>query len=85
MPKEGKMSCSCGYTSEETKLKDKKKKAEQVVVVEKSQENLPKTKADCTECGNNEAYFWTMQTRSGDEPETRFFKCTKCNKVWREY
>jgi DNA-directed RNA polymerase subunit M len=31
------------------------------------------------------AYFWTQQTRGADEPETRFFKCTKCSHTWREY
>ncbi|WP_054845203.1 transcription factor S [Sulfuracidifex tepidarius] len=39
----------------------------------------------CPACGNNEAYFWMLQTRSADEPATRFYKCTKCGKVWREY
>lgn len=85
LPKEGKMECSCGYKSEETKLKDKKKKEEKIFVMEKPQENLPKMKADCSKCKNDEAFFWTLQTRSGDEPETRFFKCVKCSNVWREY
>ncbi|MBI2112883.1 transcription factor S, partial [Candidatus Woesearchaeota archaeon] len=26
-----------------------------------------------------------QQTRGADEPETRFFRCTKCNYTWREY
>lgn len=39
----------------------------------------------CPTCGNNEAYFWILQTRAADEPATRFYKCTKCGKVWREY
>ena len=42
-------------------------------------------KYDCKKCENTEAYFWTLQTRSADEPETRFFKCTKCSTVHREY
>ncbi len=86
IPKEGKMHCSCGYTQEEGKLTEKKKKTKDVAVVEKKQVSVhAKTKADCKECGNNEAYFWTQQTRSADEPETRFFKCTKCEITWREY
>ena len=85
MPKEGKMKCSCGYSSEDAKLKDKKKKEEIIEVIEKQEETLPKIKANCDDCNNTEAYFWTLQTRSGDEGETRFFKCTKCSKVWREY
>ncbi|EWG07791.1 MAG: transcription termination factor Tfs [Candidatus Aramenus sulfurataquae] len=39
----------------------------------------------CPSCKNDEAYFWILQTRSADEPATRFYKCTKCGKVWREY
>ncbi|GAI81579.1 unnamed protein product, partial [marine sediment metagenome] len=34
---------------------------------------------------NEKAYFWSVQTRSGDEAETKFFKCTKCEFTWREY
>jgi DNA-directed RNA polymerase subunit M len=45
----------------------------------------PKVKIICEKCGNNAAYFWTQQTRAADEPETRFFKCTKCKHTWREY
>jgi len=82
----------CGYstkdkvklkTSEKTDEKDKKK----VVVVKKSgeEEILPITDANCKQCGNNKALFWTVQTRSGDEAETKFFRCTKCGYTWREY
>ncbi|MCH4814473.1 MAG: transcription factor S [Saccharolobus sp.] len=39
----------------------------------------------CPSCKNDEAYFWILQTRRADEPPTRFYKCTKCGKVWREY
>lgn len=48
-------------------------------------EALPKTKVECPRCGHLEAYYWEMQTRAGDEPATRFFKCAKCGHVWREY
>ena len=86
MPKDGKMKCSCGYVKTEGKINDRKKKVEEVAVIEeKSIEILPKMKYDCRNCKNEEAYFWTLQTRSSDEPETRFFKCTKCNSVFREY
>lgn len=86
LPKEGKMKCSCGYVQEEGKISDKKKKRKEIVVMdEKSTEVLPKIKYDCKNCKNTEAYFWTLQTRSSDEPETRFFKCTKCSSVFREY
>jgi DNA-directed RNA polymerase subunit M len=53
---------------------------------DKSKDNtLPKTKAECKKCGNREAYYWMMQTRSADEPSTRFYRCTKCDTTWREY
>lgn len=39
----------------------------------------------CPNCGYEEAYFWMMQTRSADEPMTRFYKCRRCGHSWREY
>ncbi|OYT35340.1 MAG: transcription factor S [Candidatus Aenigmarchaeota archaeon ex4484_52] len=48
-------------------------------------EQLPKTKKKCEKCGNNEVYWWSRQTRASDEPETRFYRCTKCRQTWREY
>lgn len=86
MPKDGKMKCSCGYVEQGGKISDRKKSVKEIAVVEeKSMEVLPKIKYDCKKCKSNEAYFWTLQTRSSDEPETRFFKCTKCSNVSREY
>ncbi len=59
---------------------------DRIIVIEGEQPRvLPKTKALCPKCGNNEAFYWMVQTRAGDEPPTRFFKCTKCGFVWREY
>ncbi len=37
----------------------------------------------CPECGNVQAYWWIVQTDSGDEPSAQFFRCTKCNHTWR--
>ncbi|MBI2108536.1 transcription factor S, partial [Candidatus Woesearchaeota archaeon] len=31
------------------------------------------------------AYFWLVQTRAGDEPETKFLRCEKCSHTWRDY
>jgi len=39
----------------------------------------------CDECGNTEAWYTIKQTASADEPPTRFFKCKRCGKKWREY
>ena len=85
MPSEGSMKCSCGYVQADGKLKDKKKKIVQIAVGNEQEENLPVTDAECTKCKNNKAHFWTLQTRSADEPETKFYKCTKCKNIWREY
>ncbi|MBS3168315.1 transcription factor S [Candidatus Woesearchaeota archaeon] len=85
MPNEGKMKCSCGYVQNDGTLTEKKKKTKDVQVVqEKFDESLPKIKHDCSECKNREAYFWTRQMRSSDEPESKFYKCTKCSKIDRE-
>ena len=55
------------------------------ILKEKEIETLPKITAICAKCKNDEAYFWTRQTRAADEAETRFFQCTKCKHTWREY
>jgi len=56
-----------------------------IVVIEKDEELLPKTKAECPKCENKEAFWWLQQTRSADEAPTAFFRCTKCRHSWREY
>lgn len=82
--------CSCGYKSsnvEKIKLTETvDKKEKEVEVVEKGKMNiLPKIKIECENCGNKEAFYWTIQTRAGDEPETKFLRCTKCEHTWRDY
>lgn len=67
------------------KEKVKLEKKDQIELIDKKIETLPKTKEECPKCHNREAYFWLVQTRAGDEAETRFFKCTKCNHTWRIY
>ena len=82
------LSCTCGYVSKEKEdiiIKEKNKNESKIDVIDKKIEVLPKTKEECGECGNKEAYYWLVQTRAGDEAETRFFKCTKCEHTWREY
>lgn len=56
----------------------------EVEIVESDFETLPIVDIDCPECDNEQAYFWTQQIRSGDEPETKFYKCTKCKHTWRD-
>ena len=79
----------CSYVSKESvslKTSEKVEKNKGVgVVKEKDTDVFPIINEECKKCGNGKAYFWTVQTRSGDEAETKFFKCTKCEHTWREY
>lgn len=82
--------CSnCGFKTKGKDLVIKEKvnldKRDLIEIVDKKIETLPKTREECPNCGNMEAYFWTVQTRAGDEAETRFFECTKCKHRWRAY
>ncbi len=62
-----------------------KKPLDDVIIIEKNEEALPKTKAVCPKCNNKEAHWWLQQTRSIDEAPTLFLRCTKCKYSWREY
>lgn len=73
------------YTPVQISEKIQKDPHEEVIVIEKSEEALPKTKTNCGKCGNKEAYWWIQQTRSADEAPTLFLRCTKCKYSWREY
>src|SRR3989338_70555 len=88
VPHKGIMKCrSCGNVmqiNEEVKIKEERKK-EDIIVIEDNKPYLPTTDKTCAKCGNNEAYYWLIQTRSSDEPPTQFFKCTQCKHTWREY
>ena len=55
------------------------------VIMEKDSETHPTVSEECKECGNDKAFFWTVQTRASDEAETKFFKCTKCGVTRRDY
>jgi len=85
------LGCSrCSYTAKgkPAKLKTSEKlenRKEIPVISEKESQVLPIIIETCKECGHDKAYFWTIQTRAGDEAETKFFKCVKCNHTWREY
>lgn len=81
--------CKCGYSEVggDTKLSSStnSKEVKDIEMPVDTDNTLPICKEDCEECGNKEAYWWEIQTRAGDEPATRFFKCTKCKKTWRDY
>lgn len=79
----------CSYKSK-SKVKiqssENVKARQEIGIVDDKETNVfPVISAVCPKCKNKEAYFWTSQTRAGDEAETRFFRCTKCRHTWREY
>ncbi|MHA1156029.1 MAG: transcription factor S [Candidatus Heimdallarchaeota archaeon] len=62
--------------------------AKEMVVIENPDEvsTMPTKPMRCPDCKIVvETQYWTVQTRSGDEAPTRFYRCTKCKKTWREY
>tara|TARA_Y100000310_G_C20650818_1_gene799312 strand:- start:76 stop:345 length:270 start_codon:yes stop_codon:yes gene_type:complete len=68
------------------KIKEKAKQDERGKGAASSEEStMAISKEECPKCANIGAYWWTEQTRSSDEPETQFFRCTKCKHTWREY
>jgi len=79
----------CGFSKKkeikELKIMEKVKKSRGVVILEKDELLLPITDKSCPACDNPKAHYWLQQTRSADEPPTQFFRCTKCQHVWREY
>ena len=78
---------SCGAIEGGVKISQKVESKKKAVEVAKEGEGEihEKVEAECPKCGNREAYTWMVQTRAADEAPTRFYKCTKCGHVWREY
>ena len=49
-----------------------------------SDPTLPRTKANCPYCKNQEAVFFQSTSRSDAEAMTLYFVCTACGKRFRE-
>lgn len=81
------LACGCGYKqgAESTVLKESGKQSKAIEVVDGETTVNTVVEIGCTKCDNRKAESWEVQTRSADEPATRFFKCTKCKHTWREY
>lgn len=80
--------CSYSLKHKVPKLRTSEKineRKEVAVFSGKDESTLPVVAEKCKKCGNDKAYFWTVQTRSSDEAETKFFKCTKCSNTRRDY
>ena len=61
---------------------------DEMVVIENPDElnTMPTKPMKCPKCKIVvDTQFWAVQTRSGDEAPTRFYRCTKCKHTWREY
>jgi transcription factor S len=83
------LACSCGHKNrnlEGTKIKEVVEEKKGIEVIDKDEtETLPTTKVTCPKCDHDIAYYWLVQTRAGDEPETKFMKCVECKHTWRDY
>lgn len=85
------LSCpKCGYSEIQNKQKEKPgeentKSDLNILDENEGKEALPTIKIECEKCGNDEAVWWMLQTRSADEPTTQFYRCIKCSYTWRNY
>ena len=87
---ENKAACaSCGHKAKKKpkiEISEKAGKKETIEIIKEDADIVyPIVEMDCPKCKNKKAYFWTLQTRSSDESETKFHKCTKCGFTWRKY
>ena len=64
-----------------------RKEVDDVLGGDEAWRNVDQTEIPCRDagnCTNRRAYFMEIQIRSGDEPATLFYKCTKCAFQWSE-
>ncbi|MCK4650316.1 transcription factor S [Candidatus Pacearchaeota archaeon] len=77
----------CNYVAKgkvNMEMKEKVDAGVGVAVVLDGKESVnPITDWNCPACGAKKAEFWIRQMRSGDEPESKFYKCVKCGKTCR--
>jgi DNA-directed RNA polymerase subunit M len=85
------MACSCGFVdnkdnkdARKVTFTEKNTPESRVEVVDQEASAYPIVDSECPKCKHTKAYSWTQQMRAGDEPETHFFKCVKCQHTWRE-
>jgi transcription factor S len=80
---------SCNFidkNSESKKLKETIPQSKEIdILLPDEEKTLPEIEIECQNCKFNKAVYWLVQTRSGDEAETKFYKCLKCKHTWREY
>lgn len=90
--KDNKWICkNCGYeekikSNDTTRFSEELGNSVEIPVFETETKVLPiDNDKVCPKCGNRGAYYWYMQTRAGDEAETKFYRCVACGYTWREY
>ncbi len=85
-----KLTCNCGYkkkgAANKLTVKERVQREKRGTgVSDAEQSTIATVKEECPKCKNPKSYWWTEQTRASDEPETQFYRCTKCKHTWREY
>ncbi|MCL4314497.1 MAG: transcription factor S [Candidatus Thermoplasmatota archaeon] len=81
---------SCKYriqkkNVEKTMIVNKASGKEVIMISEEKTAEPLDSDAVCPKCHETGAYFLLKQTRSADEPETKFYTCSHCGHRWREY
>jgi len=83
------LGCSCGYKNADlggAKIVENLRTKKEIPIIDREDNDLlPLTDAKCPKCGHEKAFYWMIQTRASDEPETKFLKCEKCKHTWRDY
>ena len=65
--------------AKEIKCKDIAEYRNQVVESEDIEEGI----LECKKCGSKKTTFYSLQTRSADEPMTNFITCVDCKNRWK--
>lgn len=64
---------------------ERQKKLQELIAGRGGLKSANRSLFKCRTCGPKSICDWTsMQTRSADEPETKWITCTTCGKTWRE-
>jgi transcription elongation factor S-II len=49
-----------------------------------NESNTAETDFQCSKCKSRRCTYYSLQTRSADEPMTNYFTCLNCNAKWKE-
>ncbi|KJE49275.1 MULTISPECIES: transcription factor S [Acidiplasma] len=90
VPNKDKYICNnCGYEVSKSGHNEKitaQSSGKETIMIEEEVSGEPlDSEAVCPKCGHVGAYYLLKQTRSADEPETKFYTCEACHHRWREY